>query len=257
MTRSDWQHGPVEIPIADSPLCAAASREIYAQRPRWRTRILNEQAPFYTLGAASYLDLGFTSGSIEDYLADAGSLWQWAGDAVLTIIDRVRARLHEHLGQPVEYAPTLPSPGFHIFIGRAIPYGDCARAREDCASCHFDLQHEFIPWKRWYASVDLEHTLSFTLPLNLPKQGGGLKFWHGMSVETMRDYIRKDRFGDIATAAHTTPSDTLRYAVGRLVLHNGHTLHQMAGVSKVSVADERITLQGHGVFADGVWRLYW
>ena len=36
MTRSDWQHGPVEIPIADAALCAAATREIYAQRPRWR-----------------------------------------------------------------------------------------------------------------------------------------------------------------------------------------------------------------------------
>ena len=107
------------------------------------------------------------------------------------------------------------------------------------------------------SNVDLEHTLSFTLPLNLPKQGGGLKFWHGLSVESMRDYIRKDRFGDVATAAHTTSSDTLRYTVGRLVLHNGHTLHQMAGVSKFSVTDERITLQGHGVFADGGWRLYW
>lgn len=257
MIAVNWKRDPVEIPTADPDLCATACREIYAQRARWRMRILNDQPPFYTLGAASYLDLGFAAGSIEDYLSDAGSLWQWAGEAILTIIERVCARLTDQLEQPVEFARMLPSPGFHIFIGRAIPRADCLDNREGCGSCHFDLQHSYIPWARWYKDVDLENTISFTLPLNLPASGGGLIIWESVTLERMRAYVRKNQFGEIVSAAHATRCAAIQYALGRLVLHNGHMLHQIAGVPKISVSDERITLQGHGVFADGIWRLYW
>jgi len=254
---ASWKREPIEIPIADPLLCAAACREIYAQRTRWRMRILNDQPPFYTLGAASYLDLGFTAGSVEDYLSDTGSLRQWAGEAVLTVIESVCARLTDQLEQPVEFASVLPSPGFHIFIGRAIPRADCLDNREGCGSCHFDLQHAYIPWARWYKDFDLDNTISFTLPLNLPASGGGLIVWEPITLEQSHDYVRQNKFGEIVKQARTTSSTTIRYAVGRLVLHNGHTLHQMAGAPRISVTDERITLQGHGVFADGVWRLYW
>ena len=207
MSVPAWQREPLEIPIADASVCTAACREIYAQRARWRMRILNEQPPFYTLGAASYLDRGFTNGPLEDYLADAGSLWQWAGEAVRTVVDNVRTRLEERLAQPVEYPPMLPSPGFHIFIGRAIPLGNCSSQREDCASCHFDLQHEYIPWAQWYSNVDLTNTLSFTLPLNLPSRGGGLMYWPDLTVTSMREIhphrsIRGHRHGGTPDAGH-------------------------------------------------------
>jgi predicted O-methyltransferase YrrM len=241
---------PIEIAIAEPELCAAACREIYAQRPRWRGHRMNGKPPFYTLGEASYLALGFEGRSVEDYLRDAGSLWEWAGDAVQTLFERVRRALAHQLDQPVEYPDTVPSPGFHIFIGAAIP-------REDCASCHFDGQHRFIPWDRWYESVDLDHTISFTLPLKLPASGGGLTVWESLTLERVRDDIVHERIADIPSAAHVTPSTTIAYSVGRMVLHGGHLLHQIAGVPRVSVTDERITLQGHGVFADGSWRLYW
>lgn len=163
-----------QIRIADPDLCTAACREIYNQRPRWRARQLNGQPTFYTLGAASYLDLGFRGQTMDEYLSDAGSLRSWAGEAVLTMMERVQDALAEHLGAPVEYAPALPSPGFHIFIGRAIPRGECARHVADCGSSHCDMQYQHIPWERWYAAIDREDTISFTLPLRLPVAGGGL-----------------------------------------------------------------------------------
>lgn len=193
MNTSSWKRDLIQLPIAGPALCTAACREIYTQRARWRKRILNDKPPFYTLGAASYIDLGWdTAGSIDDYLSDAGSLWHWAGEAVLAVMQRVRLRLAAQLEQPVEYPPTLPSPGFHIFIGRAIPSADCLGNRDGCGSCHFDLQYEYIPWSRWYANVDLENTISFTLPLNLPASGGGLILWEALSVERMRNYIGKN-----------------------------------------------------------------
>lgn len=247
----------VEVAIADPGLCVAACREIYAQRPRWVARRLFGQPPFYTLGAASYLDLGFAAGSMDDYLHDAGSVWRWAGDATLTIFERVRAALADQLDEPVEYPPTLPSPGFHIFIGGAIPKNDCSRRPEDCGSSHCDLQYRHIPWTRWYRSIDLTRTISFTLPLKLPAAGGGLTIWESLTLERLRADLASKLFPDIASAANATSSATIPYSVGRLVVHGGHVLHQAAGVPKVSVTDERITLQGHGVLADGVWRMYW
>jgi hypothetical protein len=243
---------PVVLPIADEALCAAACEEIYAARTQWTYRVLNDKAPFYTLGAASYFDLGFAAGTVDDYLAAAGLVRAATGPAVGSLLNAVPPALSEVLGAPVEYSP-LPSPGFHIFIGRAIPQGDCARRRPDCASSHFDLQHAYVPWSRWFAEVDLVDTISFTLPIKLPAVGGGLTFWEPITL------ARTGPLGDVdvGSVAHTTPSETIAYTIGHLVLHDGHVLHQMAGVSPVSVTDERITLQGHGVLADAIWRLYW
>ena len=42
-----------------------------------------------------------------------------------------------------------------------------------------------------------------------------------------------------------------------MVVHSGHVLHQIAPISVVGGDDRRITLQGHGMWASGAWRLYW
>jgi hypothetical protein len=257
---------PTIIDIAGSALCAAACREIYAQRPLWRPWRLNGEPTFYTLGAVSYLDLRFRLRSVDEYLSEAGSLWQWAGEAVRTIFERVRCGLEHHLGRPVEYPAALPTPGFHIFIGAAIPKTDCSRNVSDCTSSHFDLQYDEIPWDRWYHHVDFEDAISLTLALKLPAAGGGLTFWESITLERVRAASARLGFSDIyqgygkldiPSVAHSTPGSTLPYTVGSLVLHSSHVLHQMAGIPKVSATDERITLQGHGVLADGAWRLFW
>ncbi len=257
MSLADQRADLVQLDVADPDLCATACHDLYAQRARWRARRLFDQPPFYTLGAAAYLDLGFGACPVDDYLSDAGSLWGWAGDAVLTIMDRVRAALASRLEDPVAYSPRFPSPGFHIFIGAAIPTYDCSRNAADCASAHFDMQHRYIPWERWYADVDLTRTISFTLPLKLPSRGGGLTLWESLTLERLRADLEGGVFPDIASAAHAVPRRTIPYTPGRLVVHGGHVLHQSAGIARATVSDERITLQGHGVRADGVWRLYW
>jgi hypothetical protein len=248
-----WQTKPLLLQVAEAANCAAACTEVYAAHARWICRMLNDEPPFYTLGAASYLDLRFATGSINEYLSHPRAVWASTGPAVATLLDDVRGALACVLDAPVEYAPQLPSPGFHIFIGRAIPQVDCTRCSSGCRSCHFDLQHTLIPWERWYSDVDASQTLSFTLPINLPAAGGGLTIWKSLTL---------DQFGpsdqiEIPTMAYITASETIRYALGHLVLHDGHVLHQVAAVSPVSVTDERITLQGHGILADDAWRLYW
>ncbi|MDQ3809127.1 MAG: hypothetical protein M3336_02440 [Chloroflexota bacterium] len=248
---------PTLIEVAAPGVCAAVREEIYVRRARWRARVLNGQPPFYTLGGAAYLDLGFARGSIDDYLDSAGSVWDSAGEPTRTILDAVRTQLAAYLGQPVEFPRHLPPPGFHLFIGAGIPRRDCTRSVLDCGSTHFDMQYEYIPWRRWYRDVDVERTISFTLALNLPDAGGGLKVWEPLTLDRVRDDLAARRFPDLATAANMTPAVTVPYVVGSMVVHSGHLLHQIAGVGRCTVMDERITLQGHGLFADGVWRLYW
>jgi len=261
-----FSNQPMIIEIADPALCAAACLEIYAQRPLWRAWRLNGQPTFYTLGAASYLDLGYALRSIDDYLSAAGFLWQWAGDAVRTIVERARRALEHCLGARVEYPSVLPPPGFHIFIGAAIPKTDCARNVTDCDSTHFDIQYNHIPWNRWYTEVEFEKAISLTLALKLPAAGGGLTYWESITLERVRAALTSRGFSDIyqgyeklniPSVANATPCSTIPYAVGSMVVHSSHVLHQMAGVTRASVTDERITFQGHGVLADGAWRFFW
>lgn len=47
------------------------------------------------------------------------------------------------------------------------------------------------------------------------------------------------------------------YQVGQLIIHSGHTIHQAAPGKNLQPDDERITLQGHGIFSQGSWQLYW
>ena len=235
---------PTTISIADPDLCADACREIYSQRPQWRSWRLNGQPPFYTLGAVSYLDLRFRLQSIDEYLNAAGALWQWAKEPVRTIFERVRCGLEHHLGAPVEYPAALPPPGFHIFIGAGIPKTDCARNVSDCGSSHFDLQYDEIPWDRWYTHVDFENAISLTLALKLPAAGAGLTLWESITLDRVLAASAEKGFADIyhgyekldiPLLANATPSATIPYAVGSMVLHNSHVLHQMAGIAKVNV----------------------
>lgn len=245
------------LDVVDAAVCLDVCREIYAQRHLWRGWSLNGQPTFYTLGAASYLELGFAHRPTEEYLGAAGFLWEWAGDVVQTTVEKVRQVLEIHLGARVEYPAGLPAPGFHIFIGAAIPKTDCTRERAGCGSSHFDMQYQHIPWNRWYTHIDSENTVSFTMALKLPAAGAGLLVWESLTVERMREQSTNLQTSDIPSAANVTPCLMIPYRMGSMVVHNGHVLHQIAGVQQASVKDERITLQGHGIFADGAWRLYW
>jgi hypothetical protein len=47
------------------------------------------------------------------------------------------------------------------------------------------------------------------------------------------------------------------YALGQLLMHSGHALHQIAPVIATYPGDERICLQGHGIRCASGWKLYW
>jgi len=243
----------IDAALASPELCALVADELYRSRRRWQPRRLNGRPPFYTFGGASYLDVA-DERSLSTYLDGARAERRLRGPATDTLIEMVRAFIEERFDCRAELAADIAAPGYHIFIGAAIPRGDCAVVARDCASCHFDLQYRHIPWPRWYFKADTSKTLSFTLPIRLPKGGAALALWDSITLESFR---RHHQFSEIRAVAHATPARTVSYDVGRIFIHTGHELHQIAGIDAQSALDERITLQGHAIWADGSWRIYW
>ena len=105
--------------------------------------------------------------------------------------------------------------GFHVFD---------ERANGEEAQWHVDMpyENEGIVW-----SEPPTNPFSFTLPLRLPQGVGGLDF---------KDEEGKERY--------------YPYTVGNLYLSNGLFPNRIANPIRIRDGENRITLQGHGVFSE-------
>src|SRR5262245_20448322 len=220
--------------------CATVRSQVYEQSNHWIRR--KRMLPFFSLGAASYLDASLENPFIYIELARScnphlAKPFQW-------LHKRVCDRLSDFLHAPVELHSRLALPGFHLF--QAHP----AFASDDSASAHWDLQFQKILWNG--ETPDCSQPLSFTLPVCLPTGGGGLHMWDisywdaGALAESKRDQIRR-----------MFERQYYPYSLGKLVLHSGLYLHQIAPMKDALAGEERITYQGHALRFGDMWRLYW
>jgi hypothetical protein len=154
--------------------------------------------------------------------------------------DRIEERLAVALGAPTCYPSDLALPGFHVFVQ---PIRDKA--------IHFDGQHRHLNWGR-AGAVDLEHPLSFTLAIALPRSGAGLNLWDITQPECRG--LSSDQRKQLMRSRHKV---FIPYRLGKMVCHSGYGMHQIADSMDFVPGDERITLQGHGIMRNGVWQLYW
>jgi hypothetical protein len=227
-----------DIAVLTPGECDRVRDTIMALRPRWTRR--NPWVPFYTLGAASYLDAAAGPAAYQQMAAEYNPLliehFSW-------LYTRVAGALGEHLGAPAACAENLAPPGFHIYLSSKV-------FEKPIASIHCDSQYRLHDWSGQEA--DLDNPISFTLSITLPKNGGGLNNWDVRYEEIMA------RAGDdLAQLIHGRNLEYHAYEKGQMVVHSGHLLHQAAPGKDVQPDDERLTLQGHGILARGVWRLYW
>lgn len=213
---------------------------VHHLRQVWIAR--DPELPFFTLGAAAYLDVSRGPGIYEQF-------WRLYNPLVLEafapLLQQVQACLAQHLGTPVAWHPQAAVPGFHIFQAHPAFCGTGGKV-------HLDLQYQNLSWEGM-GEPDGNSVLSFTLPLALPTAGGGLKWWGDPSAQRWMTLsaVEKER----ATAPGT--ESYLPYKTGRLVLHSGHVLHQIAPGREFDPRDERITLQGHGLQVGGRFLCYW
>lgn len=212
---------------------------VYELKECWLKR--NPYLPFYTLGAASYIDAAKDQ---QDYYRKAEHYNPILLDRLGWFYERLADTLAQFLKAPTSYHHTLALPGFHVYLA-------CKMFEQPIGSIHCDLQYKLVNWES-SDKTDFTEPISFTLAISLPKFGGGLNIWelhHQEIIETPRSEFRQ-LFKSRAKSFYP-------YQVGQLILHSGHTLHQAAPAKTIQPDDERITLQGHSLLSQGSWQLYW
>ena len=221
--------------------CTGLTRQVLALRDAWLARVPPTDAGrpgMWTLGQATYLDGPHGHGQAAAstnrlLLAHFGGTYR-----------RLCGTLAGLLGQPVLTAPdAFALPGFHIFqASHPGPVG-----LRHGGSIHVDRQHLQAGF-----GFACDEVFSFTLPLCLPRGGGGLNFWPAAAPADVGQTL--GWFDELAAPATRWLEAHRRhhaYQVGRLVLHRCTTPHQIAHLVPLSPSDLRITLQGHGVRTRG------
>ena len=169
----------------------------------------DSSAKFSTLGASSYLDLA------EDYVLRAANANPIIDANFQQLMTAVKKSLGTIFGREIIDLEGAGRMGFHIFD---------ERASGEQAQWHVDMpfENEAIIWPEPVTSP-----FSFTLPLRLPRGVGGLDF-------------REEEAGQESYYPYTT---------GNLYLYTGLFQHRIANPVRVLAGENRITLQGHGVFS--------
>jgi len=230
-----------EVGLLTEDEAGRAWETVHELRPHWTRR--HEQVPFFTLGAASYLDAtNARFAAYQDRALESNIILRqrfgW-------LLDRLAAAVSELVGKPAVYSDRLALPGFHVFLA------DPAFAA-DTASIHYDLQYQGIDWKE-IGPVDTSDQRSLTLPIRLPAAGAGLRMW---DIDAREMAVVSPEEQRARKAANRLPR-YVPYRVGRLVVHSGHHLHQIAGMRDQRPDDERVTLQAHAVAGPDHWVIYW
>jgi hypothetical protein len=204
--------------------------------------IRDPELPFFTLGAAAYLDVPLGPALYERFRQLYNPLLR---EAFAPLLERVRTCLACHLRGPVDWHPAAALPGFHIF--QAHP-AFCATG----GKIHLDLQYRNLAWDP-ANPPDEESVVSFTLPVALPQDGGGLNWWDHPSAEEWKTLPPEERTKRTAPGTE----NYLPYEVGTIVLHSGQILHQIAPGRRFRAEDERISLQGHAIRVGDRFLAYW
>ena len=226
--------------LLDAPTCAAITQKIHALRAHWVHR--HPTAPFYTLGAAAYLD-GDKQGA-KHYQSEIkrtrGLMAAHFGPLYETLLQVLRTALEAEC----EYHPNYGLPGFHIYQAHPI-------FEQRMGTVHIDRQFDDTGGLG-LNEVDLQRQYSMTLALRLPQSGGGLKVWpvNGLAL-IGADSARRSSVLESKPKAVYHP-----YKIGTLALHSGALIHQIAPIKQLQPDDERLTLQAHAVWADGRWLVY-
>ncbi len=243
MQAWDIFNGGETVAVLTSNECDEVAARVIGARAAWRERrpFRVQNHVFHTLGAATYLD---PPDIYAAHAVAANSVLKDAfGDVLARVIDAISARLDV----PVRLDDRLALPGFHIFRGNAAaPTG-----LRFGGTIHVDTPHE-----RHRFGFAVENTLSFTLPIALPATGAGMFWWHDVPPALTDAAATPYAMAQPAFDWFDANKRAIGYMPGQMVLHDGTTVHQLANDRPTGDDEWRITLQGHGVFGDGGWHLF-
>ncbi|MEI8365334.1 MAG: hypothetical protein WCF65_02855 [Parachlamydiaceae bacterium] len=216
--------------------------KIYQLKPYW-----NDRKPmFCTLGTALYLD---ATSDFMQYQSRAEASNKILREHFSALYQLLKDVLQKELKNEVAYADFLALPGFHIFSAPQSDF-ELSLIRRNATSIHFDLQFLQAQWP--YKDAETSRPISFTATIKLPAAGGGLNYW-----DITREEYQPLSDTEKEVLLHSKERHYCPYEEGKIVIHDGFTLHQIAVQDKYETGDVRITLQGHAIRCDGTWRVYW
>jgi|ERR1700733_832630 hypothetical protein len=222
--------------LLDTDECETVRNELLALRDYWSPR---SGGGFFTLGAAAYLD-AVPHHSV--YLDAANAINPVLCRSFGLLLERVRRFFETSLGNGAFFDMRYALPGFHIFV-----FDGSDRSGDDPAPrAHFDLQ-----WMHAIPGRTPSETLSFTLLIEEPSGGASLAVWGARCEDVVKLGVTSIEYASIR------PPETVTYARGGIVIHDGLILHAIGSPSVSSPKGYRITLQGHGVRLPQGWLLYW
>jgi hypothetical protein len=231
--------GIARLQLLSRDECHAVRAAIVELRPCWEQR--SPEYPFFTLGAASYLD---APGDRRRYHAKAREMNPLLARHFGWLYQKLADLLASHFGAPVTYPAELALPGCHIYLSHPV-------FERPIASIHCDTQYRLLDWTG-VTPADFKAAMSFTLSIALPQCGAGLRVW-----PVHHDEIAGENLQALVRRAGNKSPDYFRYELGQLALHSGHMVHQAAPAERLIESDERMTLQGHALLCQGSWMLYW
>ena len=233
---------------------------LFSIRHEWRSWTDGDiNMPYYVMGATSYADARENKAiyyKIKNYynkilLENFSDLYQ-----------KILKELNNYIG-PSELESSLAYPGFHIMGDGAeesklvtMNFPDNyihKRHRDHIYNYHLDVLNDK------YSEVDVRDNLSFTLSLRLPRNGSGLSIWSdgllghlGLDSQFELDIKNNGFYKD----RDVPEPEVVPYKVGSMFLFSGNFYHQVAPLYECYSDDMRITLQGHAVLCDNIWRWY-
>jgi len=228
------------LPLLTPEECGRVLEGIQAQKKIWEPRYPG--LPFYTLGAASYLDSG---PGRHGYDAKAARFNPLLEQEFGWLYERLLGALRSHLGEKVTFEPRAARPGFHIFLAHEA-------FRRPLGKIHFDLQYSGITWEV-ESKPDFSQPLSYTVAIRLPRAGAGLHLWDITKAE-----YDASGMTDLEAVSRERAPDYIPYKEGAMVYHSGLLLHRIAPArGGIRPDDMRVTLQGHALLGRDGYRLYW
>ncbi|CAK9082117.1 unnamed protein product [Durusdinium trenchii] len=174
------------------------------------------------------------------------------------LLDTVRRKLAEEVSDPVEW---MSYPYIKMHRGDsldALPseFRDLALK---VAPPHRDQQFmSYVPKEQ----QPFAQTLTFTLPIQVPSGGAGLRCFDAFLDKPSGKLLSQQgqelpRTGQAyqQLVSHL-PYEDVVYLPGRMLLFSGDQLHAVSPYKNPISSDRRIVLQGHGIFQEGVWKLF-
>lgn len=208
--------------------------KVFDHKADWKLRAnYFEEIPFYSFGAAGYMDL--SEHGKEFYKEEFQKTNPFLKENFSWLYQKVFNNLEKIYNRKFELYDNAAYPGFHIFLNNDV-------FEIALASRHVDLQYKDIDWQG--TKIDPAKSISFTLYLELPKNGGGVYYWD-LFYEDLCQMNLKDREEEI----HKHEKKLKTFNEGDLFIHNGHQYHQIAPFFDIEPEDQRISLQGHAIYA--------